>query len=384
MALARAVRRRGRRPARGGPGLDAAAGVALRRGDAARAASERPGAAGPERRYGVPDHLHHQRPGRHARPGRGRYRGARGAARGGAGRAGAPAAVVEAARPVARAGPVQRREPRRDAGDLDVAAHGPVDDRRDHAAQPAPERPGDDHRMTRNDRRVAIITGGSQGIGADLVAAYRGRGWAVVANARTIGPSADPDVLTVEGDIAKRATAEEIVEGALEQFGRIDTLVNNAGAFVSKPFTDYTAADYALLTGVNLGGFFWLTQRVIAEMVRRYGGHVVNISATLAEAANSHAPSVLSALTKGGLAAATRSLAVEYASRGIRVNAVSPGTIQTPVYPADSYEGLGDQLPPLGRVGQVRDVVAGVLFLESSPYITGEILHIDGGQTAGH
>ena len=114
---------------------------------------------------------------------------------------------------------------------------------------------------------------------------------------------------------------------------------------VSKPFTDYTAADYALLTGVNLGGFFWLTQRVIAEMVRRYGGHVVNISATLAEVANSHAPSVLAALTKGGLAAATRSLAVEYASRGIRVNAVSPGIIQTPADAPDSYDGLRDQLP---------------------------------------
>ena len=183
----------------------------------------------------------------------------------------------------------------------------------------------------------------------------------MVANARTIGPSADPGVLTVEGDIAKPATADRIIEGALERFGRIDTLVNNAGVFISKPFTDYTAADYALLTGVNLGGFFWLTQRVIAEMVRRYGGHVVNISATLAEVANSHAPSVLAALTKGGLAAATRSLAVEYASRGIRVNAVSPGIIQTPVYPADSYEGLGDQLPPLGRVGQVSDVVDGHL-----------------------
>ena len=238
--------------------------------------------------------------------------------------------------------------------------------------------------MTRNDRRVAIITGGSQGIGASLVTGYLGRGWAVVASARTIGPSADPGVLTVEGDIAKPATADRIVEGALERFGRIDTLVNNAGVFVSKPFTDYTAADYALLTGVNLDGFFWLTQRVIAQMARRYGGHVVNISAALAEVANSHAPSVLGALTKGGLAAATRSLAVEYASRGIRVNAVSPGIIQTPVYPADSYEGLDDQLPPLGRVGQVSDVVAGVLFLESSPYITGEILHIDGGRTAGH
>jgi len=238
--------------------------------------------------------------------------------------------------------------------------------------------------MTGNDRRVAIITGGSQGIGAGLVAGYRERGWAVVANALTIKPSDDPDVLTVEGDIAKPATADRIIEGALERFGRIDTLVNNAGVFVSKPFTGYTAEDYALVVGVNLTGFFWLTQRVIAEMVTRYGGHVVNISATLAEVANSRAPSVLAALTKGGLAAATRSLAVEYASRGVRVNAVSPGIIQTPVHPADSYDELGDRLPPLGRVGQVSDVVDGILFLESSPYITGEILHIDGGQIAGY
>ena len=139
------------------------------------------------------------------------------------------------------------------------------------------------------------------------------------------------------------------------------------------------------MTGVNLSGFFWLTQRVIAEMLKRYGGHVVNISATLAEVANSHIPEVLAALTKGGLASATRSLAVEYASRGIRVNAVSPGIIQTAMHPAETYEGLSaDQLPPLGRVGQVSDVVDGILFLEASPYITGEILHIDGGQIAGH
>jgi NAD(P)-dependent dehydrogenase (short-subunit alcohol dehydrogenase family) len=232
--------------------------------------------------------------------------------------------------------------------------------------------------------KVAVITGGSQGIGAGLVAGYRQRGWAVVANALTIKPSTEPDLLTVTGDIADPATADLIADAALERFGRIDTLVNNAGVFVSKPFTHYTAEDYALVTGVNLTGFFWLTRRVMAEMVRRYGGHVVNVSATLAEVANSRTPAALAALTKGGLAAATRSLAVEYASRGIRVNAVSPGIIQTPMHPADSYDGLGDRLPPLGRVGQVPDVVDAVLFLESSPYITGEILHVDGGQTAGH
>ena len=232
--------------------------------------------------------------------------------------------------------------------------------------------------------RVAIITGGSQGIGAGLVVGYRERGWAVVASARTIKPAQESDLVTVPGDITDPATADRIADAALDRFGRIDTLVNNAGVYVSKPFTDYTAEDYALLTGVNLAGFFWLTRRVIAEMLRRNGGHVVNISATLAEVADSRAPSALPALTKGGLAAATRSLAVEFASRGIRVNAVSPGIIQTPVYPAGSYEGLGDRLPPLGRVGQVSDVVDAILFLESSPYITGEILHVDGGQTAGH
>jgi NAD(P)-dependent dehydrogenase (short-subunit alcohol dehydrogenase family) len=231
--------------------------------------------------------------------------------------------------------------------------------------------------------KVAIITGASRGIGAGLVAAYRGQGWAVVASARTIRPSEDPDVLTVAGDIADPATADRITGAALDRFGRLDTLVNNAGVFIAKPFTDYTAADYARAVGVDLTGFFWLTQRVIAEMARRYGGHVVNVAATLAEVANSGTPAALAALTKGALAAATRSLAIEYASFGIRVNAVSPGIIQTTAHPADSYEHVGGQLSPLGRPGQVSDVVDGILYLESSPYITGEILHIDGGQIAG-
>jgi len=232
--------------------------------------------------------------------------------------------------------------------------------------------------------KVAIITGASQGIGDGLVAAYRQRGWAVVASARTIKPSEDWEVITVEGDISEPATVGRIIGGALERFGRIDTLVNNAGVFISKPFTDYTAADYATAVGVNLTGFFRLTQRAIAEMARRYGGHVVNVTATVAEVADSGTPAALAALTKGGLAAATRSLAIEYAAYGIRVNAVSPGIIQTSVHPPQSYDGLGGRLPPLGRAGQVSDVVDGILFLESSRYITGEILHIDGGQIAGH
>jgi NAD(P)-dependent dehydrogenase (short-subunit alcohol dehydrogenase family) len=232
--------------------------------------------------------------------------------------------------------------------------------------------------------RVAVITGGSQGIGAGLVDGYRQRGWAVVASARTIKPGGDPGVVTVAGDISERSTAVRIMETALEHFGRVDSLVNNAGVFLSKPFTDYTAADYDRLTGVNLAGFFWLTQLALTEMLRRERGHVVNISATIADRADSASPSALAALTKGGLASVTRSLAIEYASRGIRVNAVAPGIIQTSMYPAASYAALGEQTPPLGRVGQVSDVVDAILFLESASYITGEIVHVDGGQIAGH
>jgi NAD(P)-dependent dehydrogenase (short-subunit alcohol dehydrogenase family) len=232
--------------------------------------------------------------------------------------------------------------------------------------------------------KVAVITGASLGIGAGLVAGYRGRGWAVVAVDRAIEPSPDPAVLAIEADIADPATARRIVGRALERFGRIDTLVNNSGVYIAKPFTDYTAADYAMAVGAGLTGFFWLTQRAIAEMVRRYGGHVVNVSAPLAEVADSGAPAVLAALARGGLAAATRSLAIEYAAYGVRVNAVAPGVIQIPMNPSDDCDRLGRLLPPLGRPGQVSDVVAGVSFLESSSWITGEILHIDGGHVAGH
>jgi NAD(P)-dependent dehydrogenase (short-subunit alcohol dehydrogenase family) len=229
-------------------------------------------------------------------------------------------------------------------------------------------------------RKVAIITGASGGIGAGLVAGYRRRGWAVVASARTIKSSPDQDLLAVPGDITEPDTAGRIVDAALERFGRIDTLVNNAGVCVSKPFASYTDDDYTAVVGVGLTGFFWLTQRAVGEMAVRYGGHVVSVTATVAEVTDSGIPAVLVALANGGLAAATRSLAIEYASRGIRVNAVSPGVIQAPLQVPDGVDGW---LPPLGRAGQVSDVVEGVLFLESSPYITGEILHIDGGQSAG-
>ena len=161
----------------------------------------------------------------------------------------------------------------------------------------------------RTEQKVAIITGGSQGIGAGLVDAYRQRGWVVVANSLSIKPSKDPDLLTVRGDISEQATADRIMSQALDRFSRVDTLVNNAGVFVSKPFTDYTAEDYALVTGVNLAGFFWLTQRAIGQMLKQHGGHVVNIGASIAVHADSVEPTALTALTKGGLAAVTKSLA---------------------------------------------------------------------------
>jgi NAD(P)-dependent dehydrogenase (short-subunit alcohol dehydrogenase family) len=235
-------------------------------------------------------------------------------------------------------------------------------------------------------QKVAVVTGGSQGIGAGLVAGYRQRGWAVVANSLTIQPSADAAVLAVEGDVSEPDTADLIISQAMDRFGRVDTLVNNAGVFLAKPFTDYTAGDYALVTGVNLAGFMWLTQRAIAQMLKQGGGHVVNLSASVADFADSAEPTAMAALTKGGLAAVTRSLAVEYAARGIRVNAVAPGIIQTPLHPPEDYtpEALAGKLPPLGRAGQVSDVVDGILYLESAQYVTGETLHIDGGRTAGH
>jgi len=231
--------------------------------------------------------------------------------------------------------------------------------------------------------KVAIITGASGDIGAGLVAGYRGWDWAVVASGSTIKPSEDPKVLAVEGDIADPATARRVIGGGLDRFGRIDTLVNNAAVVISKPFTDYTAADYAAVVGVNLTGFFWMTQRAIAEMARRYGGHVVNVPAAVAEVTDSGTPAVLTALTNGALAASTRSLAAEYAAYGIRVNAVSPGIIAASMHPPEGSDSLGGRLPPLGRAGEVSDVVDGVLFLESSPNITGETLHINGGQIAG-
>jgi NAD(P)-dependent dehydrogenase (short-subunit alcohol dehydrogenase family) len=231
--------------------------------------------------------------------------------------------------------------------------------------------------------RVVIITGASQGIGASLVPAYRNLGYAVLGTSRTIPPSDDPMIATVQGDIATADTAERVTRHAIERFGRIDTLINNAGVFVAKRFTQYTDEDYDLVTGVNLGGFFHITRRAIEHMERAGSGHVVNITTTLVEHANVKVPSALASLTKGGLAAVTKSLATEYAATGIRVNAVSPGIIKTPMHAPETHDGLGT-LHPMGRMGETSDVVRAIMYLESAPFVTGEFMHVDGGQSAGH
>ena len=232
--------------------------------------------------------------------------------------------------------------------------------------------------------KVAAITGASRGIGAGLVTAYRKLGYAVVANARSITPSNDPMVLTVAGDIAAPGVGTRVIEEGLNAFGRIDTLINNAGVFAAKPFTDYTDADFDLVTGVNLRGFFEVSKRAIVAMLTRDGGgHVVNISTSLVDHANSGVPSALASLTKGGLGAVTRSLAIEYATRGIRVNAVSPGVIRTSMHPVDTHDALAG-LHPVGRMGDIGDIVDAIIYLEAAGFVTGETIHVDGGQSAGH
>ena len=235
-----------------------------------------------------------------------------------------------------------------------------------------------------NSQKVAIITGASQGIGESLVTAYRKLGYAVVANSRSIGDSDDPMVVTVPGDIGRPGVGQAIVDAAMERFGRVDTVVNNAGIFISKPFTEYTDGDYDAVTGVNLRGFFEVSRAAVAAMLTRDGGgHVVNISTSLVDHANSKVPSALASLTKGGLNAVTKALAIEYADRNIRSNAVALGVIRTPMHDPASFDALAE-LHPIGRLGEIDDIVDAVVYLENAPFVTGEILHVDGGQSAGH
>jgi len=231
-------------------------------------------------------------------------------------------------------------------------------------------------------RKVVVVTGASRGIGAAIVRAFRELDYAVVATSRSISPSDDANVLTVAGDIADPAVAQRVIAEGIARFGRIDTLVNNAGIYVGKPFTEHTAEDYAAVMDVNMKGFFYITQLAITEMERRSSGHVVSVTASIADTAYTGVYSVLAALSKGGLNAATKSLAIEYARKGIRVNAVAPGIIKSPMHAPETHDALG-AFNPLGHIGEMSDISDAILFLDSAPFITGEILHVDGGQSAG-
>lgn len=233
------------------------------------------------------------------------------------------------------------------------------------------------------ERKVVVITGASQGIGAGLVRGYLDRGYRVVANSRSIKPDASADVLAVAGNIADPAVADRVVGEAVAKFGRVDTLVNNAGMFIGKPFTEYTSDDFVTKISLNLAGFFYVTQRAVRQMLTQGHGHVVNITTTLVGQPVKSVPSALASLTKGGLDAVTRSLAIEYADKGIRVNAVAPGVIETPMHKPETHAFLAG-LHPMGRMGTVQEVVDAVLYLESAAFVTGETLHVDGGAHAGH
>lgn len=237
----------------------------------------------------------------------------------------------------------------------------------------------------RSDQKVALITGASQGIGAGLVNGFLERGYRVVANSRTIKlDAAGPrDVLTIAGDVAAPQTAERIVVAAIGRFCRIDTLVNDAGIFVSRPFVEYADAEFAAMLSANLAGFFQLSQRVARQMLERGSGHIVNVTAALAEQPLKAVPAALAALTKGGRNAVTRSLAIEFADRGVRVNAVAPGIIKTPMHAGEAHGFLAG-LHPAGRMGEVQEVVDAVLYLDAAAFVTGEVLHVDGGAHAGH
>ncbi|MDR5777071.1 MULTISPECIES: SDR family oxidoreductase [unclassified Caballeronia] len=231
-------------------------------------------------------------------------------------------------------------------------------------------------------KKVAIVTGASQGIGEGIVNGFRARGYGVVATSRSIQPSADPDLVTIAGDIGDPDTGKHLVAAALDSFGRIDTLVNNAGIFIGKPFTEYTEEDYRLKVKTNLDGFFFTTQQVIPMMLKQGSGHVVQITASTAEFASSRSPAFIAMLTKGGMNAATKSMAIEYATRGIRVNAVAPGVIRTPMHDP-SMVGKLAAFHPMNKLGEVEDIVRAVLYLEDAAFTTGEILHVDGGLIAG-
>jgi len=240
--------------------------------------------------------------------------------------------------------------------------------------------------MKNKPKQTAVITGASSGIGLGLTKAFLAEGFNVVANARhvtsagTLKPS--DDLLLVDGDVGDSSTARKMIHSAEQQFGRVDVLINNAGIFVPKPFVDYTSEDFDRVVGTNLAGFFYVSQEAIRHMQQNGGGQIINISTTLAQQPIAGVTAALTSLTKGGLDAVTRGLAIEYASRGIRVNAVAPGIVDTPMHKPENHESL-KHLHPISRLATVQEIVDAALFLVRASFITGEVLYVDGGAHAG-
>ena len=235
-----------------------------------------------------------------------------------------------------------------------------------------------------SDKKTAIVTGASQGIGAGLVEAFLKEGYNVVATSRNVSQSltASPSLVLVDGDIGKQETAAKTVEAAIKHFGTIDVLVNNAGIFRTKPFTDFTTEDFNALVSTNLLGFLYITQLTVKQMLKQKSGNVVTITASLADQPIAGENGSVSMITKGGLNTVTRSLAIEYAKEGIRFNAVAPGVVDTPLHkdgPKDSLKTM----QPMGKIADVKDIVDAVLYLAQAGQVTGEVLHVDGGAHAG-
>ncbi len=235
-----------------------------------------------------------------------------------------------------------------------------------------------------SDKKVAIVTGASQGIGAALVEAFRQQGYNVVATSRNVSHhlTASPHLVLIDGDIGKRETAAKAVEAAIQSFGAIDVLVNNAGIFYTKPFTDFTSEDFDAFVSTNLLGFLFITQLAVKQMLKQRSGSVVNISAALADQPIAGVNGSVPMITKGGINTVTRSLAIEYAKEGIRFNAVAPGVVDTPMHENDPKDSLR-ALQPMGKIATVKDVVDAVLYLAQAGQVTGEVLHVDGGVHAG-
>jgi len=240
--------------------------------------------------------------------------------------------------------------------------------------------------MRATQQPVSIVTGASSGIGLGVTQALLERNWRVVATSRTISKSKDlkpsPNLVLVDGEVSKKETAVKVVEAALKHFDRIDLLVNNAGIFIPKVFTDYTEEDYNLVMNTNVASFFYMTQQVIAQMKKQNSGHVVNISAVLADQPSAAAPALLAVLSKSPMPAVSKALALEYAPNNIRFNTVSPGVINTPMHANDNHEALA-KFHPLARMGEVSDIVDAVLYLQNATFVTGENIRVDGGVHAG-